>query len=151
MPVPVPAVAAAGLVVGLVVAWLWWRGERRRRHDARLAALLDALDALEGTIKRYRERMLAMDAEVRSQGPVSGYRRIDPEAPMQEALRGVLQHRLWIRDHGATASVHELDEAVLATVARRDQLDARLAELDTAVAALLAAREAQPTDPRSVH
>lgn len=151
MPVPLPAVAAAGLVVGLIAAWLWWRTERRRRHDARLAALLDALDGLEGTIKRYRERMLAMDAEVRSQGPVSGYRRIDPEAPMQEALRGVLQHRLWIRDHGATASERELGEAFEATVARRDQLDARLAELDTAVEALLAAREAHPGEPRGLH
>lgn len=151
MPVPLPAVAAAGLVVGLIAAWLWWRTERRRRHDARLAALLDALDGLEGTIKRYRERMLAMDAEVRSQGPVSGYRRIDPEAPMQEALRGVLQHRLWIRDHGATASERELGEAFEATVARRDQLDARLAELDTAVEALLAAREAHPGEPRNLH
>jgi hypothetical protein len=151
MPLSLPIVAAAGLVVALLAGWLWWRGERRRRHDARLAALLDALDALEGTIKRYRERMLAMDAEVRSQGPVSGYRRIDPEAPMQEALRGVLQHRLWIRDHGARASVRELEQALGATVARRDQLDARLAELDTAVEALMAARDAHPAEPRSLH
>lgn len=150
MPTPL-SVVVAGLVVGFLAAWLWWRGERRRRHDLRLAALLDALDALEGTIKRYRERMLAMDAEIRSQGPIRGYRRIDPEAPMQEALRGVLQHRLWIRDHGATASERELSEAFEATVARRNQLDARLAELDTAVEALLAAREAHPGEARSLH
>ncbi len=151
MPPPLPALAAAVLIVALVAAWLWWRGEHRRRHDARLAALLDALDALEVTIKRYRERMLAMDAEVRSQGPVSGYRRIDPEAPMQEALRGVLQHRLWIRDHGVRASLKELEEALGATVARRHQLDARLAELDSAVRALMAAREAHSAEPRSLH
>jgi hypothetical protein len=47
--------------------------------------------------------------------------------------------------------VRELDEALHATLARRDQLDARLAELDTAVEALLAAREAHPAEPRSVH
>lgn len=151
MPGPLPAVLAAGLIVIMVAAWLWWRGERRRRHAASLGALLDALDALEGTIKRYRERMLAMDAEVRSQGPVSGYRRIDPEVPMQEALRGVLQHRLWIRERGASASVRELDEARQATLARRDQLDARLAQLDTAVEALLAAREAHAAETRRLH
>jgi len=151
MPGPLPAVLAASLIVIMVAAWLWWRGERRRRHAASLGALLDALDALEGTIKRYRERMLAMDAEIRSQGPVSGYRRIDPEVPMQEALRGVLQHRLWIRERGASASVRELDEARRATLARRDQLDARLAQLDTAVEALMAARAAHAAETRRLH
>jgi hypothetical protein len=151
MPIPLPALALATVLIGAIAVWLWWRGERRRRHDARLAALLDALDQLEAAIKRYRERMLAMDAEVRSQGPVSGFRRIDPEAPMQEALRGVLQHRLWIRDRGRDASAEELDQAIQATVARRTQLDARLAELDSAVGALMAAREAHAPEPRRLH
>lgn len=151
MSVSIPTVVGAVLLVGIITAWLWWRAARHHRRDRRLAALLDALDALEATIKRYRERMLVMDAEVRSHGPVDGFRRIDPDAPMQEALRGVLQHRLWIRDHGASASARELDAALDATVARRDQLVARITELDDAVEALLAARDARSAEPRQLH
>jgi hypothetical protein len=149
--VSIPTVIGAVLLVGSISVWLWWRAARQHRRERSLAALLDALDALEATIKRYRERMLVMDAEVRSLGPVDGFRRIDPQAPMQEALRGVLQHRLWIRDHGASASERELDAALDSTVARRDQLVARLTELDGAVEALLAARDARAAEPRQLH
>jgi hypothetical protein len=142
---------AAVLLIAAVSAWLSRRALRRQRHAQRLSALLDALDALEAAIKRYRERMLVTDAEVRSHGPVRGYNRIDPNAPMQEALRGVLQHRLWIRDHGATASENELSVALNATLERHAQLDLRLNELDDAVHALHVARQAQGNEERRLH
>lgn len=139
------------LMIAAVSAGLWRRAMRRQRHAQRLGALLDALDALEANIKRYRERMLVTDAEVRSHGPVGAYNRIDPNAPMQEALRGVLQHRLWIRDHGATASEDELCVAIHATLERHFQLDRRLDELDNAVRALHVARQAQTSEERRLH
>lgn len=151
MPTSTVLLIAAVLLIATVTAWLWRRALRRQRHAQRLSALLDALDALEAAIKRYRERMLVTDAEVRSHGPVHGYNRIDPNAPMQEALRGVLQHRLWIRDHGATASENELSVALDATLERHAQLDLRLNELDDAVHALHLARQAQGNDERRVH
>lgn len=139
------------LMVAAVSTWLWRRGMRRQRHAQRLGALLDALDALEASIKRYRERMLVTDAEVRSHGTVGGYSRIDPNAPMQEALRGVLQHRLWIRDHGATASEDELSVAIDATLERHTQLNHRLNELDDAVRALHEAQQAKTGEERRLH
>lgn len=121
---------------------LWRRGLAARARASRLGALLDALDGLEAAIKRYRLHMQVIQAEPATGAPSKALAALDSSAPMQEALRGVLAHRLWIRDHAASATDNALAEALAATGERRVWLDARLAELDRALATVNAAKNA---------
>jgi hypothetical protein len=62
--------------------------------------------------------------------------------PIREAKRDVLQHRLWIQQHGASASQAELDKACSALARVRERLDAQLAELENVGSDLANATEA---------
>ena len=61
---------------------------------------------------------------------------------MREAKRDLLQHRLWIKHHGQDARQAELDTACAALVRARDRLAGGLAELEHAGAELAEATEA---------
>jgi hypothetical protein len=56
----------------------------------------------------------------------------EAHAAIDAALRELLAHRLWLRDHADVAGQRELDAAVTALDKARDSLAQQLAKLDSA-------------------
>lgn len=135
---------------GLFALCLRWLLGRRERA---LTRLLDSADALEALLKQTRERMGALQQVVgRVPDDIAAVARasLDTEAQVQQGLRNVLEHRLWIARHGETATTAQLAaaqaalERAQATIAgqldRLDSVGADLADV-TQAAVEQAARE----------
>ncbi|HJU25248.1 MAG TPA: hypothetical protein VJ722_01110, partial [Rhodanobacteraceae bacterium] len=60
----------------------------------------------------------------------------DARTAVDTALRGLLEHRLWLRDQAAEAGQRELDAALAALDKARASLSEHLAALDSAQRAL---------------
>ena len=112
----IAAVAAAALFIILM------RRQAGRGRQRAMAQLLDSADALE-------ERLRIARAEIEA---VAG----DDDNPVQQALREMLRQRLWLQQHGQTASLDEL-QAVRASIdAARTRIEAQLALIERARAPL---------------
>ncbi|MGD9583111.1 MAG: hypothetical protein AB7V26_05485 [Lysobacterales bacterium] len=121
---------------GLLVAFLCWSGLRFWRQHRRIALLrqvLDDVDQIEVRLNECRERMHGLDgmlerlpADITTRARSS----LDSEADFQTARRLVLQHRLWLRDHSASASLATLDEVAASVRKSLLQLDQQLQRLD---------------------
>jgi hypothetical protein len=79
--------------------------------------MLDLADEVERLLDRSQERMAAMrplvervPADIAATAQAS----LEGSLPIREAKRDVLQHRLWIQQHGGSASQDELDKACAA-------------------------------------
>lgn len=134
-------VLIALLLAGLVFAV--WRERRWRRRDQALGHLIDGADALETQLLGCRERMqtlrgMLVDLPEEMTGDADEALAADHK--VQAALRDLLQHRLWIQQHGASASQQELDAAVVALDQSRRSMQRQLLRLEEITAAL---REAQ--------
>lgn len=128
-------------ICGYLLHSLW---RARQRHRA-LVSLLDSADALEGVLHQARQRMTAMRAVVDRVAPDIGAEAqasLDAEGPVQQGLRNVLEHRLWIAKHAETASLRQLQDAVAALQRSQQQIAARLDQLESAGAELAAAAQA---------
>lgn len=144
------AVVVAGALVLAATIFMVLRGRRRERS---LRFLLDRADALETLLHTTRDRMNAMRTVVQrvpSDIGAVAHASLDAQPLIQQGLRDVLEHRLWISKHGLEASQPELDRACAAldrayrTIAERlDTLENAGAELiDVTQASIeLAARE----------
>lgn len=134
-----------------VVAWIpFHRAASRQRA---LIRLLEGADAMERLLHRTRDRMAAMqDVVGRVPADIGAVARasLDADQRVQQALRDLLEHRLWISRQGATASLAELKQAEAALqraratiTAQLDRLESAGAELDDATQAVVeqAARE----------
>lgn len=127
--------------------WLRDRGERRRQNAIR--ALLDGADALEARLQECRERMqhlrdmlVVLPEEMSARADTA----LQADAKVQAALKDLLAHRLWIQQHAASASLHELAQAQQAL----DQSGATLqAQLDRLAAISTDLQRAQ-ADARNV-
>ena len=146
------AVVLASCVVVLLA--LLWRGRRRQRA---LERLLDSTDALEALLHTTKERMAAMKQVVGRVAPDIGAEAqasLDADAPVQQGLRNVLEHRLWIARNVDTASVAQLEQAQAALQRSHQQIASRLAQLESAGAELaIAARavaEQEAREPSSL-
>lgn len=120
-----------------------WRERRWRRRDQALRHLVDGADTLEGQLLNCRERMqtlrgMLVDLPEEMTGDADEALAADHK--VQAALRDLLQHRLWIQQHGATARQQELDTAVAALDQSRRSMDRQLRRLEEITTAL---REAQ--------
>lgn len=128
---------------------LHWRAKRRQRA---LARLLDSTDALEALLHATRERMAAMRQVVGRVAPDIGaaaQASLDADAPVQQGLRNVLEHRLWIAKHVDTASLAQLEQARAALQRSHQQIASRLEQLETAGAQLaVAARAVEEQEAR---
>ena len=128
------------LVLGLVLRW--WLGRRERA----LLRLLDAADQLEGLLQATRQRMGSLKQVVAGRVPedIGALARasLDGEAVVQQGLRNLLEHRLWIARHGETASQAELDAALQALQRARDNIAVQLSRLERAGADLTDATQA---------
>lgn len=123
------AILLGFLVVGLVLRW--WLGRRERA----LVRLLDSADALEALLKETRQRMAALQGVVgRVPEDIGAVARasLDTEAQVQQGLRNVLEHRLWIARHGDSASHAQLEAALEALERARDSIAGQLDRLDRA-------------------
>lgn len=97
-----------------------------------MTLLLDKADRLEADLRDCRERLDRTHAmmEVKPGQPVDG--ETDARKAVDDGLRSVLEHRLWLRDHAASASQKELDSAVTALNDAHERLDPQLQALDQA-------------------
>ena len=134
-----------GLLVLAVGVPLVWRDRAAMNRQYTLARMLDLADEVEKLLNLSQERMAAMrplvervPADIAAAAQAS----LEGSLPIREAKRDVLQHRLWIQQHGGSASQAELDKAC-ATLARViERLQGQLAELETVGSDLASATDA---------
>lgn len=125
-----PAVAALCVIAGLVAVVLVMHRQGRRRRALR--ALHRGADVLEHDLKECRSRLERAHASMSLAPGVPAAGEVDAHAAIDAALRELLAHRLWLRDHADGANQHELDAAVKALDKARDSLTQQLAKLDSA-------------------
>jgi hypothetical protein len=126
----------------LLAGALRWLGGRRERA---LRRLLDRADALEQLLHTTRERMASMREVVQrvpSDIGAVATASLDAQAIVQPALKNLLEHRMWISQHGMTASTVELDTAAAALQRAHASIADQLARLENAGAALASATQA---------
>lgn len=130
------------VLLSLLLLGLQWHARHRQQL---LMRLLDRTDALEQLLQATRERMGAMKSVVgRVPADIGAVAQASLEAdtPVQQGLRNVLEHRLWIARNAATANTSELRRAVAALDRSHQQIASRLRQLEDAGAELARATEA---------
>lgn len=149
-------IAAVVLVAAFALVLVAWQ-LRARRRDRLLLRLLDRTDALEALLHTTRDRMAAMKSVVgRVPDDIAAVAKasLDANAPVQQGLRNVLEHRLWIARNAASASIDELRRAVDALERSHTQIATRLRQLEDAGAELAEATrpavEQQQREPASL-
>ncbi|MEO7325741.1 MAG: hypothetical protein ABIW82_13025 [Dokdonella sp.] len=123
-------VSAAILLLVLMVAWL--RERRLLRKPQLLGEILDLADALERELLECRARLREIPALAASLSPteqLSARATLAAEPLVQDALRDLLAHRLWLKEHADKASLDELTAARNALAATRASLATQLARL----------------------
>lgn len=151
------AVLTFVFILGLfaLAAWgLRWFSQGRERS---LRRLLDRADALELVLHTARDRMAAMRQVVQrvpSDIAAVAHASLDSQALVQQALRNVLEHRLWIAQKGLTAPKAELDAASAALERAHATIADQLTRLENAGAELVdvtqAAIEQAAREPASL-
>ncbi len=140
--------AIAAVLLGAV----WWHGRRLRRKPRVLAEILDHADALERELLACRARLReipALTADLPPAEQLSARVTLAAEPQVQEALRDLLAHRLWLKAHAASATIASLAEARDALAATRASLAGQSARLAAARAEFerTRAEHALPSDP----
>jgi hypothetical protein len=135
-------VAAAALFIG----GFWLRERVLRRRPRLLAQVMDEADALERELYECRMRLREIPALVATlppSAPLSARATLVAEPQVQAALRDLLSHRLWLKEHAATATLVELKSAHEALATAKAALVTQLERLAEVRAELEAARAAQ--------
>ena len=108
-----PAITALSAAIVVVALALTWRARRLGTPRQRaLARLLDAADALEA-------RLRTAKAEIEA---ITG----DEDESVRAALQEMLRQRLWLQQHGETASTRTLDEIRVSIEQARARIDQQL-------------------------
>ncbi|HBK57602.1 MAG TPA: hypothetical protein DDZ76_15155 [Xanthomonadales bacterium] len=139
-----------------LAAALAWRQHRLRRHQRAVRGLLDRADDLERTLYRLRDRMRRVRGVVGRMPDDIG---ANADASLQRgdlienALKDLLEHRLWIQRCADAASADELERARQALDASLGRIRHELERLEHAGRALelatdLAAAGIEPTRRR---
>ncbi len=111
---------------------LWWRERHWSARTRTLRAILDDADALESELQTCRARLREIPALVSGLSPstaLSAHATLTAEPQVQQALHDLLQHRLWLREHAADASLAALRSAALALAESRQRLAQQLERL----------------------
>ncbi|WP_246022719.1 hypothetical protein [Cognatilysobacter terrigena] len=116
MTVVALALAAAAAVVALLVIQ---RSRRLSPHQRAVRDVLDAADALED---RLRVAKAEIEAVAGDHGP----------NPVGDAMREMLRQRLWLRDHGGTATPEQLAGVRDAIDAARGRIEHQLERIEEA-------------------
>lgn len=134
------------LVVALIVIGIALRDRRLRRRPRVLAEVMDEADALERELYECRTRLREIPALVAALPPsaqLSARATLVAEPQVQAALRDLLSHRLWLKEHAATATLAELESARAALASAKAALATQLERLAEVRAELESARAAQ--------
>ena len=116
-----PVVTAVSIVTVTVALGLVWRFSRRETPRQRaMIRLLDAADALEA-------RLRTAKAEIEA---ITG----DEDETIRTALQEMLRQRLWLQQHGDTASVQTLDGIRVSIEQARRRIDQQLVLVERASA-----------------
>jgi hypothetical protein len=137
---------ASVIVAVLLIAALWLRERRLRRRPRLLAAVMDQADALERELYECRLRLREIPALVAALPPsaqLSARATLVAEPQVQAALRDLLSHRLWLKEHASTATFAELESARDALATAKAALTTQLGRLAEVRAELKAARTLQ--------
>lgn len=119
-----------GLLLVAVFAGL--REQRLRRRTRVLGDIFDLADALESELLECRARLRevpALTTLLPASGELSASATLAAEPQVQDALRDLLAHRLWLKDHAQSASYRELLASRDALAATRRTLTAQLGRL----------------------
>lgn len=106
----VSAVLTVVIVIGLGL--VWWLSRRTDPRQRAVTELLDAADALEARLRTAR-------AEIES---ITG----DEDDTVRTALQEMLRQRLWLQQHGATASLRTLKDMRSSLDQDRHRIDQQL-------------------------
>lgn len=111
----------SALIAIAALAWAWRvlrRGTPRQRAFTRL---LDAADALEARLRTAKTEIEAITG--------------DEDESVRAALQEMLRQRLWLQQHGETASIQTLDELRASIDQARSRIDQQLIQVERARAA----------------
>ncbi len=135
-------ILAFAVAACLVAVYFRFRGVRRERS---LLHLLDRADALEVLLKSTRDKMTDMRQvleRVPSDITAQAHASLNTQEQVQQGLRDVLEHRLWIAKHGLTAPQAELDTACRAMDKAYANISSQLEKLEHAGAELASVTQA---------
>ncbi|HOX71027.1 MAG: hypothetical protein WAS23_06160 [Dokdonella sp.] len=122
----------AALLLAPLPIVIWFRERRMAARTRTLREVLDNADALEGELQECRARLREIPALVSRLPPsisLSAHATLTAEPEVQAALHDLLQHRLWLKQHGADASLEALQSARDALVHSRERLSSQLDRL----------------------
>lgn len=109
-------IAAAIAAVAVIVLR---RSRRMTPHEKAVRDVLDAADALEDRLRVARAEIEAVAGE-------------HVPNPVGDAMREMLRQRLWLRDHGSSATPDQLAEVRAAIVSARSRIDQELLRIEAA-------------------
>lgn len=114
-----PVATAVSITVVIVTLGLVWCSSRRETPRQRaMIRLLDAADALEA---RLRTAKIEIEAIIG-----------DEDETVRTALQEMLRQRLWLQQHGQTASVQTLEEIRVSIEQARVRIDQQLVLVERA-------------------
>src|SRR5882724_12450110 len=105
---PYLLLAAIAAVPLLLLAWL--RERRWNRREYAIRTLLDCADALEAQLQDCRRRMQQLRGMLTilpEEMSADADAALSADAKVQAALKDLLAHRLWIKQHAGDASLRE--------------------------------------------
>ena len=105
-----------------IAALLLRRVPAKRRLAMR--ELLDSADALEARLRVARAEIEAVIGD-------------EADDPIRDAMREMLRQRLWLRDHGKSASFEQLTEVRISIDAARARIEQQLRQIERARAPLV--------------
>jgi hypothetical protein len=125
--------AVVTLAAALLLLFFLIRERRWRRRDAVIRGLLDSADALETQLQQCRRRMQAVRGMLEilpEEMSATAASALSADNKFQAALKDLLGHRLWIKQHGDDATPAQLDAASSALAQSSTMLGAQLARLE---------------------
>ncbi len=135
------SVVAASVLMAITL-WFGWQLHLMRRRNLLIMRMLDDADQVEARLLVCREKMKSiggMLGRLPSDITASARATLDSESGIHNALKIVLQHRLWIRENANTAPVSKLAE-VSASISRSlIELGNQIGKLDAVSSELQAA------------
>ncbi len=122
----------AALLLAPLVVVVWLRERHLAARTGELRKVLDHADALEKELQECRARLREIPAMVSRLPPaisLSAHATLTAEPEVQAALHDLLQHRLWLKQFGAEASLKALKASSSALDTSRQKLAAQLKQL----------------------
>ncbi len=123
--------AVATLLLAITL-WFGWQLWLIRRRNGLILRMLDDADKVEARLLECREKMKtigAMLGRLPTDITASARATLDSESGIQQALKVVLQHRLWIRENANTAPVSKLAEVSISIRRSLEQLNLQISRL----------------------